>query len=83
MIVLLLKFLGIEFHLGHGPDGKPERLFRFVELRAGVVLDHLVDTDDPDGVDQPFEVDRNGPAFTGVRVLRPLHRKRHPAVAPG
>jgi len=53
-----------------------------VGLLAGVVLDHFVHPHHADRIHESFEVDRNRPALAGVRVLWPLHRKRHPAARP-
>ena len=47
-----------------------------------MVLDHLVDPDNPDGVHQSFEIDCKGAAFTRVGVLGALHGKRHAVVGP-
>jgi len=56
------------------------RLPGFVQLAAHVMLDHLVYSDHADGVDESVKVDRYRAAFTGHRVLWPLHGKGHPAV---
>ncbi len=51
-----------------------------MQLLARVVLDHLVDTDNPDGIHKPVEIHGNCPPLPGDRVFWPLHRKGHPPV---
>src|SRR5659263_204514 len=77
---LLCELLCIELHLEHGSDSKPSPIFAFMYLLSGMVLDHLVNSNDTYRIDKPLCIHSDLPVGHCEWVLWPLGHKRHPSI---
>src|SRR5659263_70488 len=74
------ELLCIELHLEHGSDSKPSPIFAFMYLLSGMVLDHLVNSNDTYRIDKPLCIHSDLPVGHCEWVLWPLGHKRHPSI---